>query len=414
MAARVPTTMRFFRTGLLVVLIGPGIWPAALCAQQLLAGASRGGQVFLFPSDAAVLEAGEPRQDLPCTVTAAKPILGFDLRFHSGYDVAVPLKELTETDHLVMVFRVTPQTGDPVLFQQRLNVPKLDPESKGSAFLHGTFEMGEGGYHVDWLMRDAGERVCSTSWDVEANLPEKEKETTLSIPAYAVEPEETEPFRQEPPVERERDYAVNVKVIVNFAPQDDNAAALQPLDLHALCSILRSIAREPRIGKFTVVAYNMQEQKVIYREEDAARIDFPALGKALESLNLGTVDLKQLAQKNSDAMFLADLVTHEVAQPSEVPDAVIFAGPKVVIDGNLPSDALKKMDDVKTPVFYLNYNLNPMGNPWKDALGGVVRRLKGTQFTISRPRDLVHAWGEIMGRIVKSKSGGAGDMPSSQ
>ena len=90
---------------------------------------------------------------------------------------------------------------------------------------------------------------------------------------------------------------LNVKVLVNFAPQNSLSAALQPLDTSALVSILRSIVRDPRIGKFSIVAFNMQEQRVVYRQEDVDRIDFPALGAALNSLNLGTIDLKRLERK---------------------------------------------------------------------------------------------------------------------
>jgi len=74
---------------------------------------------------------------------------------------------------------------------------------------------------------------------------------------------------------------------VNFAPQNSLSASLQPLDTSALVSILRSIFREPRIGKFSIIAFNMQEQRVVYRQDGADRIDFPALGEALTSLNLG-------------------------------------------------------------------------------------------------------------------------------
>ena len=66
-------------------------------------------------------------------------------------------------------------------------------------------------------------------------------------------------------------------------------------------------------------------------------------------------------------------------------------------------DALKQLGDVKFPVFYMNYNLNPQNNPWRDAIGNAVQFLKGSEFTISRPRDLFFAWSEIIGRIVKSK-----------
>jgi len=79
--------------------------PAA--GQALLPGSAPGASVRLFTSDAAILEAGEARKDIPCTVTPVKPQLGFDLKFHAGYDVMVPLRELAGSDNQpTMAFRV--------------------------------------------------------------------------------------------------------------------------------------------------------------------------------------------------------------------------------------------------------------------------------------------------------------------
>jgi len=52
--------------------------------------------------------------------------------------------------------------------------------------------------------------------------------------------------------------------------------------------------------------------------------------------------------------------------------------------------------------------VNPVANPWRDAIGAAVKTLKGAEFTISRPRDLFYAWSEIIGRIVKFKVGKPG------
>ncbi len=383
-----------------------------LSAQQLMPVAAPGGSVHLFTSDAAILESQEARKDLACSVTPSKPSLGFDLRFHTGYDVTIPLKDLAGSENqLTLVFRVTAENhkDEPVYFSQHVPVPNIDPDASGPAYLSGTFEVGEGKYHVDWLMRDRAERVCSAYWDIEAALPARDKQMALDITPNAILAAETEPFKQEAPVEREQhDGPLNVKVVINFAPQDSASATLQPLDTNALISILRNIAREPRIGKFSIVAFNMQEQRVLYRQEDASQIDFPAIGKALSSLNLGTVDLKRLSQKHGDTEFLADLITKELKDQKDHPDAVIFAGPKVMLEDGLPQETLKQLSDVKLPVFYMNYNLNPQSNPWRDAIGNAVRYLKGFEFTISRPRDLFFSWTEIMGRIVKSKVGRTG------
>ena len=166
-----------------------------------------------------------------------------------------------------------------------MTVPSIEENAKGDAYLQGMFDLGEGKYHVDWLIRDRTERVCSSFWDIEAELPAQGQGhgARRSRPAWC-RPRDKEPFKQEPPVERtEREGPLNVKVMVNFAPQNAQSATLQPLDTNALLSILRSIAREPRIGKFSIVAFNMQEQRVLYRQEDTSQIDFPALGEALDS-----------------------------------------------------------------------------------------------------------------------------------
>jgi len=373
--------------------------------------APSGGLVRLMPSDAAILESTENRKDLPCTVTPDKAVLGFDLKFHLGYDVSVPIKELVGSDNqLTMVFRVT-QENHPdggVYFSQHFQVPAIDRDEGGPAYLDGAFVVGEGKYHIDWLMRDRAERMCSFHWDSEASLPGKDKQMALDIPAGAVQAVDPEVFKQEPPIQREPKPApLNVKVMVNFAPQDANSSALQPLDTRALLSMLRSISREPHISKFSVVAYNMQQQKVIYRQDEVPQIDFPALGQAVKALRLGTVDLKHLVQKHSDTDFLTQLMTNEIKDSKDSLDALIFAGPKVMLEDAVSPDSLKQFSDVKFPVFYMNYNANPTMNPWRDAIGNAVKILKGVEYTISRPRDLFFAWSEIVGRIVKSKVGRA-------
>jgi hypothetical protein len=127
------------------------------------------------------------------------------------------------------------------------------------------------------------------------------------------------------------------------------------------------------------------------------------------------VDLKRLSEKHGDTDFLAELVRNEVvANRKDHPDAVIFAGPKVLLDSNLPQDALKEAGDVDFPVFYMNYNLYPQAVPWKDAISRTVRFFRGYEYTITRPRDLFVAVSEMVTRIVKSRNGRQSSSISSQ
>ena len=384
---------------------------AGLCpAQILINGSGTTNTVRVFPSDLAVLEAGEERRDLPCAVVGSKAVLGFDLRYHAGYEVSLPLKEIAGSENLLtMLFRVTPvePSGAPLFFTQRIKVPSIDEDAKGDAYLQGSFDLGEGKYKVEWLMRDRTERVCAQMWDVDAVLPQRDKQIALALQPGDIRAADKEQFRDEPPVARAAEEPpLNVKVLINFAPQSAKSQTLQPLDTSALVSILRNISREPRIGRFSLVAFNLHEQRVLYRQENADKIDFPALGEALQSLNLGTIDLKRLGEKNGDTAFLASLIKDEVATPGATgPDAVVFAGPKALLEENIPQESLKEIGDLTYPVFYMNYNLYPQAVPWTDTISKAVKYLKGQEYTISRPRDLWFAVTEMVSRIVKWKQG---------
>jgi hypothetical protein len=377
-----------------------------VCGQMLLNGGASGPVRILY-TDQAILEAGEPRKDLPCAVISSKPVLGFDLRYHSGYEVSVPLKELAGTEGLLtMLFRVTPiePAGSPVYMSHRMRVPPIEEDASGDAYLAGGFDVGEGKYKVDWLMRDRSERVCASSWEIEAVLPVKDKQIEMSLGPGAIQAVDREQFKEEPPVARKQDEPpLNVKVLINFAPQNSRSATMQPLDTNALIAILRNISREPRIGRFTVVAFNLHEQRVIYRQDNSDRIDFPALGEALNSLSLGTIDLKRLGEKNGDTEFLTSLIQKEASAKEMEPDALVFAGPKAMLAENVPQETLREVGGLNYPVFYMNYNLYPQAVPWNDTISKAVKFLKGYEYTISKPRDLWFAVTEMVSKIVKTK-----------
>lgn len=362
---------------------------------------------MLLPSDTALLEADEPRKDLPCTVTPRKADLGFDLRFHSGYQVSVPLRELSADGEqlLTVVFRAYPQNDKAraAYFVQNFRVPVIDEEAKGDAMLEGTIDVGPGNYHVDWLIRDRTERACSSSWDVEAALPSKDKPMPLFINANEIAETTPEPFlndKDSKPSPSEE--GLDLKLLVNFAPQNAQSASLQRTDTDALVSILKTIQRDPHVRHISLVAFNMEESRIIYRQEAAEQIDFPSLGKAIRTVKLGTVDVGKLGQKHSETDFLQGLIEKEIGNSAH-PDAVIFAGPKAMLNADVPQNELRRIGDVECPVFYMNYNLNPQAVPWKDSISHAIKPFKGVEYTISRPRDLWFSTSEMFNRIIRSK-----------
>ena len=375
-------------------------------AQTVMNGS--GGPIRLFGTDMAVFEMKEARHDLPCHVTPSnKALVGFDLKFHAGFEVTVPLKELAGQENiLTIIFRVAPlETPDsPVYFTQKIRVPEIEEEAKGEASLYGGFDLGEGKYHVDWLMRDRSERICSNYWDVDAALTNKESQMAMVIPPSTIRASDQESFKDEPPIERtSNDEPINVKILLNYAPQNPRSTVMRSLDTTALVSILRSIVREPKIGKFSLVAFSMASQQVLHRQENVDRLDFPALGDALNKMKLGTVDLSKLAIKHSETQFLSELIRAELGGTNKA-EAIIFAGPKVMLEQNVEAETLKEVGSLDYPLFYLNYNLYPAQIPWRDSISHAVKYFKGQEYTISKPRDLWLATSEVVNRIVKTRS----------
>jgi hypothetical protein len=371
-------------------------------AQDLLRGSGPGSRPILINSDVAVLEGGEPRKDLNCSIAPSKVSVGLDLKFHAGFSVTLPLQDLQGGGNLTIIFHVSEKSadGNSAYFGQRIRVPQLT-EMSGDASIGGSFDVGEGDYNVDWLLRDFIGRYCSSSWDITATLTARDKQVTLALPPHFIGASQEEPFQAEPPVERAgMEVPLNVKVLMNFAPQRPDAAVLTTEDRMALLSILRNLSRNPYLGKISLVTFNVQQERVLYRQGFADQIDFPALGRALKSLSLGTVDLRALGNKNGGIEFLSSLTRNEVMAGEDV-DGLIFVGPKSLPDFSIPEDELRHIVAPDYPVFYLNYAADPLAVPWRDAIGKMVKFLKGREYTISGAHDLAAAVSEAMERMAK-------------
>src|SRR5277367_4926507 len=88
--------------------------------------------------------------DLSCKVFPLKAALGIDLRFHAGFDVAVPFHEIEGAGNsLTIRFRVSAKDHPrpPVMFAQSISVPPIKTRTGGNVRLRGTFDLGEGTYH---------------------------------------------------------------------------------------------------------------------------------------------------------------------------------------------------------------------------------------------------------------------------
>lgn len=378
--------------------------PPFLAWIALLTSPATGGAQVLVSS---IEPDPEPQGKFACSVTPFSPKLGFDLLFHTGYRIHIPLKELARANReLTIVLRVRSERSKdpPVQFVQKFRPPAIDPSASGKATLEGAFRLGEGRYYADLLVRDANLRVCAHSWDVSATpagkdlvlagelekdvIRAEDDDETVS-PGYAGDPK---PARG----------GLHVKVIVNFVPQYLHAAKPGQRDVRDMMAILRMISRDQRIGNISVVACSVRTGQPIHRQHETPRVDMQALQEALEARNFNKVDAKQLALRDRETEFLGRLLSEELLEDHL--DGVIFVGPKDPLNANVSRAVIEDLKSVNAPVFYLNYSLDPSYYPWPDAIGWVVKQMHGVEYTINRPRDLFHAWADIISRITRAKS----------
>ena len=213
------------------------------------------------------------------------------------------------------------------------------------------------------------------------------------------------PFDDEPPVERAATRPLHVKILLNLSPVKPQETILRPGDAAVLLSMLRSITREPGLSRFTLVAFNLREQKIVHRQDNAEKIDFGQLGQAVQSRTAGALNYHLLQDRRSETHFLTKLLTDQLGAEAASPDAIIILGPKVTLEKKVPLEPLKEGGAAPCPIFYLNYNPNPFDEPWPDTIGSALKAYKrAVAYNILLPRDLGVAIGDMLSRIGKRPS----------
>ena len=215
------------------------------------------------PSDASVLASSEQRCDIRSTIKLAPPRLGFDLGFRSGYELHIPFRDLGGNGNRpTAIFSVTSenQPDGPVYFSQHWDVPALDMDAPGSAALSGTFILGDGNYQIKWLLGDRQERFWSARWKVSVDRSVGDSQFQLRVPAAAVLPDPNDPFFPETP--------------------GGAARSGRPESVGGGCSCVHFANRckETRIGSYSIAAFNLEHNEVLFRQRDVAEISFPEVG----------------------------------------------------------------------------------------------------------------------------------------
>jgi hypothetical protein len=149
------------------------------------------------------------------------------------------------------------------------------------------------------------------------------------------------------------------------------------------------VDRENRFGRFSVVAFSSDQERILERLPAQSSIDFHALGKAVRDLRTGVVSFDQIQDKQSTTRFLEDLLSRELRPDEPATDAIVLISPKLTLEEKIAERALADAGAPRCPVFLLSYNPRPYADPWQGGLARAIKKTyRGLEFTIAGPKDL--------------------------
>lgn len=354
-------------------------------------------------SDRAILAASGNRNDIACRVEPLTPHLDFELKYQAGYLVHIPAEAVPPSgDRFRVLFRIRPleaPQAEPVYFRQSFAVPPLEETADGVAVFPGRYVLGPGQYAIDWLMRNQQGRVCSAHWRARAAPPSQTGEIAIAPTANLIAPFRPTVFADEPPVVRgDAASLLHVSVLVNLAPLDRARFRISEYELESIVAMLRSLHREPRLGLFSLTAFSAHDRQVVYSAQRSSRLDFAALGEAIESMSTGIVSLADLADPESEPRFLARVLNEALGPRPDPPDAVIVLGPKIDRETRVPEESLDF--GRPPPLFQFVLDRNPHSYPWDGSFETALKQHGLTVYNITRPQEYSRSLEDLMRRLA--------------
>ena len=351
---------------------------------------------------------------LKCAILSWAPVLDFAFRFDAGYIIRCPFSEFAGKDTgLATYARVTPKGGAPVVFGEMYRLPtpspemlaKIDPRRvKALLDMSGGFALGEGEYSVEVMAVDRFNRSCHKRWRVRAERSRGQRNLTVALEAGTVLPVWSSPWEGKL---RQKGTGLRITVLLHAAPMSPRAAKLRAWDRAFLLESLTSLLRQIPCESVRLVAFNLDQQREVYREDQFDGRAFGELAHTLRNLEVGTVDYKALDRGPAGNTMLASLVNEQLVE-SESSDAVIFLGPTLRVSRKTPSEVLKTVRPAKPRFYYFEY-FPWQGGDFADSIEHLTGALHGTTFRIHSPGEFGKGMQKLLRELKPANGSGVGD-----
>ena len=314
------------RRALIFVIIAGGA-----CAQSLIDPGRVSGVLRQFapnPGDVS----------LRCELVPVAPTLDFAFRFRAGYTFRVPAAQYQAAGHAWFVLtRITPQDDahKPAYLYTRTSAAEV--VKTGLDFeVSGSYLLGEGRYAVESTLYDDTSRTCKREWQIDAALARDQRSVQPSLPPFTV---------RDLPGLRASDWNrpagdAPLTVLLNAAPLSPRRTRLHPADRNLLLSALAAIVGRVPAASVRLVVFSLEAQKELFRSDSFSVDAIGQVARAIDSLELSTVDVHILQNPTGHLDLLAGIINQELRAPAPA-GAIVLLGPLSRFSDKLPEGSLE-------------------------------------------------------------------------
>lgn len=339
---------------------------------------------------------------LKCFIEKRNPFLDFALRFQSGYVVHCRLSVFEGKKVIVAIYlRVTPEGKPPVLFASGYRLPAITPDMalanapkklKQEVGLSGVVSVGEGRYSVDVLVMDDRGRSCRKHWKIKVAPDRSQRRVHLAVDPLTVQSFDRRTWSVPPP---HRSGGLRLTVLLDAAPINPYQSRLRAWDRMFLLECIYSLLRQMPYQSVRLVAFNIDQQREIFRRDPFDDAAFLALSRSLQEIETSTISVQALKNRNSPE-FLTDLANQEFTADAPS-DVVILLGPNSRSDANVRPELLSRKPD-SPPLFYFHY-IPWVGNAFPDSFQNLTKAAAGKTFQIHSPADFDQAIQKVLTQL---------------
>lgn len=318
--------------------------------------------------------------------------LDYNFRYQTDFSFQFPSGEMPEGGKIHALVRATPKGGAPVMLSEQFEIPPVRDAlnqmvsnlgGEMMARFGGRFTIGPGIYQIELLLFSEDGRTFFKKWRLRTEKTDDPASLTKANLVDALAPSHW--------VGRLDPNGIRLTLLLNATTTRVSNAKLW--DYVFLMQMASSILELVPCRSIRLVAFNLDKQAELFRQDNFDSSGWKDLAKALTDPQFVTVDYRGLI-KGSEPEYLAQLVESELTADT---DAVIIVGRSARFINKTPKELKRNLRTTTAGLFYLQQDWQ-VNEGWDCYYGGCSTVYSEHPFPL--PDSLAYLVGDLRGMVL--------------